>query len=323
MPGKVIAMKKIFVGVDISSEHLDVCLDPQGEVTTYSNDPSGIKTVADLLSRPDVTLVVMEATGGLEIDLALGLQEAAVPFAVVNPADVRHFAKSQRILAKTDRLDAKVLALFAERNRPEPRPIPDEENQSLKEMARRRQQVVTMITSETNRLGRARSRAVKDRIKKHIQFLENELDDINSSIQKTINASSTWGPKARLLKTIPGVGPVTALVLIALLPELGYLSRRQIAALVGLAPMNRESGRFKGHRKIMAGRGEIRRVLYMAALTATRSNPLLNSLYNRLVDKGKPPKVAITACMRKLLVTANAIARDNKPWHPAGNPIEA
>ena len=260
--------------------------------------------------------MVLEATGRYEAPCAAALASAGVPVAVVNPRQVRDFAKSTGRLAKTDALDAGVLALFADRVRPEPRPLPDAETEALAAILARRRQLITMLVSEKNRAHVA-APTVQKSVAKHVRWLERELAGVDADLDSAIRASAVWRAKDDLLQGIPGVGRVLATTLLAELPELGQLTRREIAALVGVAPMNRDSGAFRGQRSVWGGRSSVRAALYMSALTAVRWNPPIRAFYERLIGKGKPKKVALVACMRKLLVTCNAIVRDGAVWEPS------
>lgn len=307
----------IYVGIDVSKDRLDVHLRPTGERRTVPRDEEGLDRLGRELTALSPRLVVLEATGGYEIAVAAALVAAGVPTAVVNPRQVRAYAKAIGRLAKSDRLDAEVIALFAEQVRPEPRAIPDEQTLALAELVARRRQIVDMIGAETNRRSRARDPRIRDRLERHIAWLRAELGDVETDLDATVRASPAWRQTEDLLVSVPGVGPTTARVLIADLPELGCLHRRQLAALVGVAPLNRDSGAFRGRRFIQGGRAEVRRALYMATLTAIRCNPAIARFYQRLVASGKPGKLALTACIRKLVSILNAILRDKTPWKSA------
>jgi len=302
-----------YVGVDVAKAHLDVAVTPTEAQWRATNDGAGIAQVVTRLQELQPALVVLEATGGLELPLVAALAAAAVPLAVVNPRQVRDFAKAMGRLAKTDRLDAQTLALFAERVRPTPRPLPDAEAQALGALLARRRQLVEMRTAEKNRLGSALSR-VKPGVQDHINWLEQELTKLDDELGRTLRQSPLWREKEDLLRSVPGVGPVLTLTLLAELPELGTLDRRQIAALAGVAPLNRDSGTLRGKRTTWGGRASVRAALYMATLVASRYNPLIRSFYQRLCAAGKPKKVALTACMRKLLTILNAMLKHHVPW---------
>jgi transposase len=302
-----------FVGIDVSRDWLDVAVRPAGEGWRVANDEAGIEALVAGLRELPPTGVVLEATGGLEAPVAAALAEAGLPVAVVNPRQARDFAKATGQLAKSDALDARMLAHFAEAIRPALRPLPDAEQQRLAALLARRRQVVAMLVAERQRLSRALL-AVRPRVEAHIVWLEAELAGLDGDLDAAIQASPVWRARADLLRSVPGVGPVLARTLLAALPELGRLDRKQIAALVGVAPLARESGRLRGRRGIWGGRAEVRRVLYMATVVAVRHNPLIAAFYARLIAAGKPPKVALVACMHKLLLLLDAIARSGQPW---------
>ena len=305
----------VFVGIDVSKATLDIAVRPTGEAWTSANAPDGIDALVARIAALSPTLVVLEATGRYEAPCAAALASAGVPVAVVNPRQVRDFAKSTGRLAKTDALDAAILALFAERVRPEPRPLPDAESEAFAALLARRRQLITMMVAEKNRAHVAAPSVVKS-VDKHVRWLEKELAGLDDSLVSAIRESTVWRAKDDLLRAIPGVGRVLSTTLLADLPELGRLSRREIAALVGVAPLNRDSGPYRGKRSVWGGRSTVRTALYMSALSAARSNPPVKALYTRLVEKGKPKKVALVACMRKLLVTCNAVVRDGAAWEP-------
>ena len=304
-----------YIGIDVSKATLDVASLPNGESWTVTNDDLGLAELTPRLVALAPALIVLEATGGFEMLAAITLAKAGLPIAVVNPRQVRDFAKALGRLAKTDALDAGILAEFAQRVRPEPRPLPDEAAQILDSLLTRRRQLVDMLTAEKNRLGFARGPVKRD-INRHIRWLEKRLKDVDGDLQDAIAASPLYQAKADLLRSVPGVGPVTTLTLIATLPELGHLSRHQIAALVGVAPLNRDSGTLRGKRMVWGGRAPVRAVLYMAALVGIKHNPVLRVFYERLRAAGKPFKVAVTACMRKLLTILNAMLHQNRRWDP-------
>jgi transposase len=304
-----------YIGIDVSKATLDIASLPDGESWTVTNDEHGLAELAPRLVALAPVLVVMEATGGFEMLTAITLAKVGLPIAVVNPRQVRDFAKAMGQLAKTDALDAGMLADFAQRVRPEPRPLPDEAAQLLESLLTRRRQIVEMLTAEKNRLGFARGPVKRD-ISQHIRWLEKRLTDVDGDLQDAVAASPLYQAKSDLLRSVPGVGPVTALTLLATLPELGHLSRQQIAALVGVAPMNRDSGTRRGKRMVWGGRAPVRAVLYMAALVGLKHNAVLRVFYARLRAAGKPFKVAATACMRKLLTILNAMLHQNRRWDP-------
>ncbi len=310
-------MDHLFVGLDVAKDHLDVHVRPTGETFVVTHDEAGLSQLGMRLQTLGPTLVVLEATGGYEATVAATLASASLPVAVVNPRQIRDFARATGMLAKTDALDAQVIARFAEAVRPAVRPLPSEHAQRLGELVARRRQLVEMLGAETNRRRLTQDRSLQRRIDAHITWLQRALRDLESDLHDTIRTSPMWRETENLLRSVPGVGPITASTLIAELPELGQLDRRQIAALVGVAPFNRDSGTLRGRRMIRGGRHPVRRALYMAALTATRHNPVLLTFYQRLRTTGHPPKVALVAALRKLLTILNAILRDRRPWHPA------
>jgi len=303
----------MYVGVDVAKGVLDVAVEPTGETWRTTNDPEGIGALVRQLQPRQPTLIVLEATGGFETPLAAQLATAGLAVAIVNPRQVRAFAKSLGRLAKTDRLDAQVLARFADAVRPEPRVLPDEAAQGLSALCARRRQIVDMLTAEQNRLRQADA-VVRPGLVAHIHWLRQQLGDLDRDLGAAIRESPIWRQKDDLLQSARGVGRVLSATLLAELPELGMLNRKQIAALVGVAPLNRDSGTFRGKRSTWGGRPQVRSPLYMAALVATRCNPTLRTFYERLLAAGKPKKVALTACMRKLLVILNAMVRDNQRW---------
>jgi len=306
-------MDKSFVGIDVSQDRLDVYVRPLGNRWWVPNTTQGRNLLVKRLGVLKLELVVLESTGGLERAVARMLQEAGIPTAVVNPRQIRDFAKATGRLAKTDALDAEVLAWFAEVIRPDPRPLADEGTAQLRELVVRRQQLIKMATAERNRLKRA-SPKMKPRIRRHLEWLEEEIARLDEEIEEMKLEREEWANRDRLLRSVPGVGPVLSATLIGCLPELGALRGKEIAALVGVAPFNRDSGQWCGKRGIWGGRAPVRAVLYMAAVAATRWNPVIREFYLRLTGAGKPAKVALVACMRKLLVILNAIVRDRQPW---------
>lgn len=308
---------QLYVGIDVSKATLDVAFGSDGEVTQVGNDETGVKGLVSRLQALSPSLVVMEATGGYEWLVAAALAGRGIPVAVVNPRQVRDFAKAIGALAKTDRIDARVLARFGEAVQPEPRPLPTPEAKELEEFLSRRRQIVDMLTMEKNRLAIAATKRMKKSIEKHITWLEEALRRSNDDIDTAVKASPVWREKEDLLRSVPGIGPVTARTLLAHLPELGTLSRRQIAALVGVAPLNRDSGTMQGTRTCWGGRAELRQLLYMAALAGVRRNDVIRTTYRALRARGKKPKVALVACMRKLLTILTAMVRDGRRWNPA------
>jgi transposase len=310
-------MEQIFVGIDVAKDRLDIHVRPSGESFTVARDGEGLVTLVDRLKQITPVLVVLEATGGFEITVAAAVGSAGLPLAVVNPRQIRDFARATGKLAKTDALDAAAIAHFAQAVHPEPRPLPDAQAQELGELVARRRQVIEMMVAEGNRGRQLQSKRLKKRIERHLEALRKELTEIENDLDETIRGTPIWLENENLLKSVPGVGDATARTLLADLPELGKLSRRQIAALVGVAPFNRDSGTWRGQRTVWGGRAPVRATLYMAALAASRWNPVIAAFYRHLRDLGKPPKVALTACMRKLLVMLNAILRDKRPWQNA------
>jgi len=308
-------VKKVFIGIDIAKDTIDISVLPSSESWTGGTASTELSETLDRLTALKPTSIVLEATGGYETRLAASLATAGLPVAVVNPRQVRDFARALGILAKTDAIDAHVLALFAEKVQPECRPLPTDDEHVLKELLTRRYQLVDMRTAESNRRQQIVSKQVCESITTLIESINHELDVIEREIDNRIKASPVWRAKDKLLQSVPGIGKTTASMLIVALPELGYLNRRQIASLAGLAPMNRDSGTFRGRRMITGGRALIRAGLYMPILSAVRYNPKIKTFYDRLIAAGKLEKVAITACMRKLLTMLNAIVRENEPWH--------
>ena len=306
-----------FVGIDISKDRLDVHVRPSGQTFAVVRDGKGLEQLVNDLLALNPALIVLEATGGFEITVAAALASAGLPLAVVNPRQIRDFARAMGRLAKTDALDAQVIALFAERIRPEPRPLADADSQALAELIARRRQVIEMIGMEANRLRQARNAHVQRMLRSTLKTLEAQLVELDHDIDDTIKRSPIWRAADDLLTSVPGVGDVTAHTLIADLPELGQLDRRRIAALVGVAPVNRDSGQMRGKRTIAGGRTDVRNALYMATLVATRWNPVIRAHYKSLIERGRPKKVALVACMRRLLGILNAIIRTKTPWQCA------
>jgi transposase len=302
-----------FVGVDVSESSLDVAVLPQEESRSMSNDESGVESLVAWLRTVSPTIIVLEGTGGLETLAAAAMAAAGLPVVVVNPRQTRDFARATGQLAKTDRLDARVLASFGERIRPSIRPLHDEDTRQLRAWVTRRRQLIGMITAEKNRRSRARG-SVRDHIDSHIAWLVNEQHTIEKQMRETIERSPAWMEQTHLLRSVPGIGPVAALTLLAELPELGQLTHRQIASLVGLAPYNHDSGRHRGRRRIRGGRTSVRQALYMAALAGIRHNPVVKTFHRRLRDSGKAPKTVITACAHKLLTILNAMIKTQTPW---------
>lgn len=308
-----------FSGIDVSKEQLDVAIRPDNTLWSAANSPEGIDQAVKVLGELAPHLIVLEATGGLEMPIVSALVAVGLPVVVVNPRQVRDFAKATGRLAKTDNIDAAVLAHFAETVRPERRPFKDKQTQALTAMVTRRRQIVDMLTAEKNRLGISPQQIRKD-IKRHISWLKERLEEIDRDLSSTIKQSPVWREKDELLRSVPGVGPVLSRSLICDLPELGTLSRRQIAALVGVAPLNRDSGRFQGRRSVWGGRAQVRSVLYMAAVSASCCNTAIRVFYLRLLAAGKKKKVALTACMRKLITILNTMVRNHTHWRHEYDP---
>ena len=304
-----------FIGIDVSKATLDVASLPDAETWTVTNDDAGLTELLPRVVALAPTLIVLEATGGFESAAVAALARLGLPVVVVNPRQVRDFAKSMGRRAKTDAIDALTLALFGERVRPALRPLPDEAAQLLDALLTRRRQLIEMLTAEKNRLGFARGPVKRD-ITQHIRWLEKRLADVDTDLTEAIATSPLYRAQDELLQSVPGVGRVTALTLLGKLPELGRLSRREIAALVGVAPLNHDSGKMRGKRFVWGGRAPVRAVLYMAALVGVKHNPILRRFYERLCAAGKVFKVAITACMRKLLTILNAMVHAQRRWDP-------
>jgi transposase len=302
-----------FVGIDVCKRDLEIAVRPEGTRWATNNDEKRIEELADRLRVMKPTMVVLEATGGLEASLVAALVGAKLPVVVVNPRQVRDFAKATGRLAKTDAIDAAVIAHFAEAVRPKIRPVKDEQAQELAALLARRRQLVDMLTAEKNRLNTARKR-IRNDIEAHIAWLEKRLKEVDTDLAKRIKEIPAWRQRDEILRSTPGVGPVLSVTLLAGLPELGSLNRREIAHLVGVAPLNRDSGQYKGKRSVWGGREQVRSVLYMGTLSAVRFNPVIRAFYTRLIAAGKKRKVAITACMRKLLVILNAMVKAGTAW---------
>lgn len=300
------------LGVDVSKDSLDVLAYTFGERWCFGNDPAGIAKAIKLFRSMAPVLVVFESTGGLELPLWEALTKAGLDAASVNPRQIRDFAKAAGRLAKTDVIDAGVIAHYAQAMHPKPRPFPD--TQGLKETMARRCQVVEMITAEKNRLRAARKAAIREDIKAHIIWLQGKLDKIDRELRSAIKAEPNWQEKDRLLQSTPGVGNILSATILSQLPELGTFTRRKAASLVGVAPLNRDSGLMRGKRSVWGGRARVRAALYMATLVATRCNPVIKAFYNRLCAGGKAKKLALTACMRKLLTILNAMLKHHVTW---------
>lgn len=303
-----------FVGIDVAKGRLDVVVRPSGERWTVEQTPEAIAGLVQRLTALAPRLIVLEATGGLEAAAVAAIAIAGLAIAVVNPRQVRDFAKATGKLAKTDAIDAAVLAHFAEAVRPTPRALPDSETKSLEALLARRRQLVEMRVAEQNRLAASRSEVVRKNLQAHIGWLTQQIKDLDRELKQQLRSSPVWREKEDLLRSVPGVGPVLSYTLVAELPELGTLTHKQLAALVGVAPLNRDSGTFKGRRGIWGGRAKIRTALYMATLTAIRCNPILKAFYERLIAAGKLSKVALVACMHKLLTILNAMVKHRTHW---------
>ncbi|HJZ57374.1 MAG TPA: IS110 family transposase [Gemmataceae bacterium] len=304
-------------GIDVSKDALDLHALPAGVTRQFPHDPDGVAALVESVRALGPALVVLEATGGLEYPAAAALAAGGLSVAVVNPCQARDFARATGRLAKTDAIDAAALARFAERVRPEPRPLPDADTRALRELLERRRQLLGMRAAESNRLGSAGAERVRRDIRAHLRWLDKQLGGRDAELGRAIEASPVWRVNDDLLRSIPGIGSVLSRTLLAEWPELGRLSRGPVAALAGVAPMNRDSGRWQGCRAVTGGRSRLRSVLYMAALSARRFNPVLTGFADRLAAAGKAAKVVLVAVARKLLVIANAVLRDQKPWRPA------
>lgn len=304
-----------FIGIDVARDTLEVAVRPTGERWQGANAAAAIAKLVARLRALEPRLIVLEATGGLELPLLAALGGAGLPVVAVNPRQVRDFAKALGQLAKTDVLDAQVLAHFAEAVRPAVRPLPDAATQALAALVTRRRQLVEMLVVEQNRLASAAT-AIRADIQAHIAWLRKRLKDVDRELGQALRASPLWREQEDLLRSVPGIGPAVTVTLLAELPELGTLGRKQIAALVGVAPLNRDSGTWRGRRTVWGGRATVRAALYMAALVGTRHNPVLRALYQRLLAAGKLKKVALTACMRKLLTIVNAMLKHRTRWAP-------
>jgi transposase len=307
-------LSQMFVGIDVSKAQLDIALRPTGERWAVPNDETGIAALVGRLQAVQPTLMVLEATGGYHRAVVAALAAAALPLVVVNPRQVRDFAKATGQLAKTDALDARAVAHFAEAVRPALRPLPDAQTEELRALLARRRQLIAMRTAEQNRLENASPRLRAD-IVAHIAWLDQHVATLDDDLDTTLRASAVWRERETLYRSVPGIGPVCARTLVLDLPELGTLSRQCIAALVGVAPLNRDSGTLRGTRTTWGGRAHVRATLYMSTLVAVRYNPVLKAFYQRLCTAGKAKKVALTACMRKLLTILNAMVKHQKPWH--------
>ena len=305
---------KNWVGIDVSGEELYVGVYPSGEIRRFEYITEELVELVGFISSVSPERVVLEATGGIESRAVAELYNAGLPVCVVNPRQVRDFAKSLGVLAKTDTLDAVVIARYAEAVKPELRPLASEEATAIKELIARRRQLVEMVVQEKHRLNRA-SKGMCKNIKKHIKWLEKCIKDFDDELMDAVKNSPLWAEKESILRSVPGVGKVLCTTLIADMPELGSLNRREIAALAGVAPFNRDSGTLRGHRTVWGGRKNVRTALYMCAVSSMRSNPVIKVFYERLIAEGKRPKVALTACMRKILVILNAMVKNKQMWN--------
>jgi transposase len=305
----------LYAGIDVCQERLDLAVWPGGSAESFSYDAAGMDALRARLRQQRVKLVVIEATGGLEQRVAAELASIGLAVAVINPRQARDFARSLGKLAKNDRIDALVLARFGEAVKPEPRTLPDEAQRLLSDLVMRRRQLIDMRTAEMNRMGRATARPVLRSHRDLLKAIERELEDLDTQLGEQIKSSDAWRAKDELYRSVPGVGEGTSRTLVAEMPELGTLSRVQVAALAGLAPYDHDSGRMRGVRSIRGGRHTVRTALYMAAMSASRCNPVIRATYQRLRARGKCFKVAIVACMRKLLTILNTIAARGTPWH--------
>ena len=304
-----------FVGIDVSKDSLDVHGLPTGSPSRFDNTAEGRAQLLSFLPKAGTSLSVVEATGGYERGLVADAVTAGHHIAVVNPRQVRDFAKAFNVLAKTDRIDASVIARFAETTRPEPVGYSERQEQ-LRELVVRRRQLIDHRTAEKNRCETARSSLVRNSVRKLIETINKDIARIDRAVVELVQSNDDWRDRYKRVSEVPGIGKQTAAVMLAELPELGHLNRQQVSSLVGVAPFNRDSGQFRGRRSIWGGRVGVRNVLYMAALSAKRSNPVIRAFAARLLAKGKPPKVVITACMRKLLTILNALLRSNERWAP-------
>ena len=311
--------EQTYVGADISKEYLDVAVNELDKKWRFANNSYGISKAVAMLNGMSPVFVVFEATGGLELSFWAALTEAGIEAAPVNPRQIRDFAKAKGKLAKTDEIDAGVIAHFGKVMQPRCQPFPS--TQEIKEIMSRRSQLVEMITAEKNRLKWARSRRIQEDIQLHIEWLERQQDDVDKNLKHAIDTDPAMREKSKLLQSTPGVGPTVSASLLTQVPELGTLNRHQIAALVGVAPLNRDSGKMRGKRTVWGGRSRVRNALYMATLVAAQHNPVIRAFYQRLRDEGKPAKVALTACMRKLLVILNAMLKNKTSWNLSGTVV--
>lgn len=304
-----------FIGVDVAKDAVEVASDPAALMSgTFATDPAGLAQLVRACQAVAPALIVLEATGGFELPIAASLAAAGLPVTVINPRQARDFARALGMLAKTDKVDAAVLAAFAARIQPEVRPLPDAATQELAALVDRRRQLLEMLHMERQRRTHAQGRAVRKSLDAHIRWLERQITDTTATLEAAVTASPIWRVQDQLLQSVPGVGPIVARSLLGGLPELGQLDRREIAALVGVAPHAHDSGTYRGRRRCWGGRSSMRPVLYMAALVAAHHNPVLRAFYQRLLAQGKPKKLALTAVARRLLTILNAMLRDGTPW---------
>lgn len=305
-----------FAGIDVSKSTLDVCIEPSVQTLHVAYDGAGISQIVGCLKEVSPTLIVIEATGGLEVRIATELAGKGLPVAVINPRQARDFAKATGQLAKTDQVDAAVLAAFAQAIRPQARPLKDADTRALDDLVSRRRQLIDMRVQETLRLGTAASKPMQKSLARHIAWLEKRITEVDNDLTRRLRKSDVWRTQDDLLRCIPGVGAVTTRTMLAKCPELGTLNRREIAALTGVAPLAHDSGTHRGKRFVWGGRADVRAVLYMAAISAMRCNEPIKAFAERLKKAGKPPKVVIVACMRKLLTIMNSMLKNNTPWNP-------
>jgi transposase len=305
-----------FAGIDVSKSTLDVCIEPAAQTLHVAYDEAGVSQVASRLKEVSPILIVIEATGGLEVRIATELVSKGLPVAVINPRQARDFAKASGQLAKTDQVDAAVLAAFAKAIRPQSRPLKDADTRALDDMVSRRRQLIDIRVQETLRLGTAASKPMQKSLKQHIAWLDKRIAEVDNNLSKQLRESDVWRAKDDLLRSIPGVGNVTTRTMLGKCPELGMLNRREIAALTGVAPLANDSGKHRGKRFVWGGRADVRAVLYMATVSAIRCNGPIKAFAERLKKAGKPPKVVIVACMRKLLTIMNSMLKNNTPWDP-------
>jgi transposase len=323
MSSKANSKRRTFIGIDVSKKLLEVAVHQSDFRFSCPNDPQKFsRLISELISlRP--ARILLEATGGLERPLLQALQAAGLPAVVVNPRQVRDFAKALGLLAKTDRLDARVLAHFAASTQPPLRPLKSQDDTELDALMGRRTQLTDMLTAEKNRRGSAATKTTRDDVEEHIEWLEERIKELDEKLKQQLERSTVWQQKDKILQSVKGIGFVTSLSLLADCPELGQLNRHQIAKLAGVAPLNRDSGQQRGSRHIWGGRAQLRSKLYMATLAAIRSNPVIKAFYQRLIASNKPKKVAIVACMRKLLTIINVMVRENKLWNVRAQPVSA